>query len=186
MAALPKRWAWTFLKEGIKFRAGRLYETFWNSQSSVKYTVVFLYPGALFYVRWRAETQYKYNIFVADKEVEPDYSHKLYTSFEKEKNWFRTWKNGSAFYFPAMATVRDLKEKVYDGKVPPAVRAGCYGRMMEDSDNLALAVRTFCRRDPKIVFWEEETEKAKTKEQPTTELSPAVETLISGAQASKA
>merc|ERR1719458_1319331 len=98
------------------------------------------------------------------------------------------WNNGTSFYFPAMATVKDLKESVYAGadQVPKAVKAGCYGRMMEDSDNLALAVRTFCKRDPKIVLWEEETEKAKTKEQPTTELSPAVETLISGAQASKA
>ena len=32
---------------------------FWL-RSNVKYTVVFLYPGALFWVRWRAETQYKY------------------------------------------------------------------------------------------------------------------------------
>eukprot|EP00442_Polarella_glacialis_P035097 CAMPEP_0115161786 /NCGR_PEP_ID=MMETSP0227-20121206/71596_1 /TAXON_ID=89957 /ORGANISM="Polarella glacialis, Strain CCMP 1383" /LENGTH=62 /DNA_ID=CAMNT_0002573917 /DNA_START=66 /DNA_END=254 /DNA_ORIENTATION=+ len=58
-----------------------------------------------------------------------------------------------------MATVKDLKESVYGeaGKVPAAVRAGCHGRMMEDGDNLALAVRTFCRRDPKIVLWEEET-----------------------------
>eukprot|EP00933_Yihiella_yeosuensis_P068385 TRINITY_DN7395_c0_g1_i2.p1 TRINITY_DN7395_c0_g1~~TRINITY_DN7395_c0_g1_i2.p1 ORF type:complete len:182 (-),score=29.78 TRINITY_DN7395_c0_g1_i2:224-691(-) len=152
MSALPKRWAWTFLKEGLSFRAGRLYETFWNSQSNVKYTVVFLYPGALFWVRWRAETQYKYNVFVADKQVEPDTSENLLTS----------WKNGSVFYFPAMATVKDLKESVYGeaSKVPAAVRAGCHGRMMEDSDNLALAVRTFCKRDPKIVLWEEEADKA--------------------------
>jgi len=152
MSAMPKRFAWTFLKEGLKFRAGRLYETFWNSQSNVKYTVLFLYPGALFWVRWRAETQYKYNVFVADKQVEPDTSENLISS----------WKNGSAFYFPAMATVKDLKESVYGdaSKVPAAVRAGCHGRMMEDADNLALAVRTFCRRDPKIVLWEEETEKA--------------------------
>merc|ERR1712083_1110843 len=91
------------------------------------------------------------NVFVADKSIEPDDSQKFFSS----------WKNGSAFYFPATASVKDLKEKVYEGaeNVPTAVRAGCYGRMMEDSDNLALAVRTFCRRDPKIVLWEEETEK---------------------------
>lgn len=131
---------------------GRLYETFWNSQSNVKYTVVFLYPGALFWVRWRAETQYKYNVFIADKEVEPD---------KKQNLFFTSWTNGSVFYFPAMATVQDLKQSVYGdaSKVPPAVRAGCHGRMMEDTDNLALAVRTFCKRDPKIVLWEEETEK---------------------------
>merc|ERR1712113_1141169 len=170
--------AWTFLKEGLKFRVGRLYETFWNSQSNVKYTVVFLYPGALFWVRWRAETQYKYHIFIADKNVEPDCSN----------NFWHSWKNGTPFYFPAMATVKDLKESVYEsyegaGKVPKAVRAGCYGRMMEDTDNLALAVRTFCRRDPKIVLWEEEADKAKTNEQPTMGLPPAVEALINGAQA---
>merc|ERR1712084_106750 len=119
----------------------------WNSQSNVKYTMIFLYPGALFYVRWRAETQYKYNVFIADDSVKPDDSQNLVSS----------WKNGSTFYFPAMATVKDLKAMVYDGadKVPAAVRAGCYGRMMEDSDNLALAVRTFCKRDPKITLWKE-------------------------------
>mmetsp|Transcript_69976 Transcript_69976/g.180364 ORF Transcript_69976/g.180364 Transcript_69976/m.180364 type:complete len:153 (-) Transcript_69976:114-572(-) len=149
-SGIPKRWAWTFLLEGMKFRAGRLYETFWNSQSNVKYTAVLLYPGALFWVRWRAETQYKYNVFIADKAVEPDDS----------KNLYATWKNGSVFYFPALATVKDLKDAVYEGtSAPPAIRAGCYGRMMEDSDNLALAVRTFCKRDPKIVLWEEETDK---------------------------
>merc|ERR1711933_115603 len=88
MAALPKRWAWSFLVEGVKFRAGRLYETFWNSQSNVKYTVVFLYPGAFFYVRWRAETMYKYNVFVADEQAKPDDSQNLISS----------WKNGATFY----------------------------------------------------------------------------------------
>ena len=149
MAAIPKRWAWSFLTEGIKFRAGRLYETFWNSQSNTKYTLLLIYPGALAWVRWRAETQYKYNVFIADKAVEPDDSKNLYSA----------WKNGSVFYFPAMATVKDLKESVYGDSVPKAVRAGCYGRMMEDGDNLALAVRTFCKRDPKLVLWEEETDK---------------------------
>eukprot|EP00811_Abedinium_folium_P012012 NODE_21130_length_767_cov_10.167188.p1 GENE.NODE_21130_length_767_cov_10.167188~~NODE_21130_length_767_cov_10.167188.p1 ORF type:complete len:150 (-),score=37.15 NODE_21130_length_767_cov_10.167188:247-696(-) len=149
MSALPKRWAWAFLTEGVKFRCGRLYETFWNSQSNVKWTAVVFYPAALFWVRWRAETQYKYNVFAADKAVEPDSS----------QNLLFNWKSGTAHYFPAMATVADLKNTVYKGDVPPAVRAGCHGRMMEDSDNLALAVRTFCRRDPRIVLWEEETDK---------------------------
>merc|ERR1711937_181638 len=124
------------------------YETFWNSQMNIKWTAVSLYPGALFYVRYRAETQYKYNIFIADDSVKPDDSNNL----------FFGWKNGSVFYFPAMATVADLKNAVYEGtdKVPAAAKAGCYGRVMEDTDNLALAVRTFCKRDPKIVLWEEE------------------------------
>merc|ERR1712107_512171 len=88
-----------------QIRAGRLYDTFWNSQIQVKWTAVFLYPGALFWVRWRAETQYKYNVFIADKSVEPDTSGNLFFS----------WKNGQTFYFTAMATVKDLKETVYEG-----------------------------------------------------------------------
>eukprot|EP00747_Dinoflagellata_sp_TGD_P004659 gnl/TRDRNA2_/TRDRNA2_111762_c0_seq1.p1 gnl/TRDRNA2_/TRDRNA2_111762_c0~~gnl/TRDRNA2_/TRDRNA2_111762_c0_seq1.p1 ORF type:complete len:162 (-),score=30.84 gnl/TRDRNA2_/TRDRNA2_111762_c0_seq1:136-621(-) len=154
-ATLPKRWAWTFITDGLKFRCGRLYETFWNSQSNVKYTAVILYPGLLFWVRWRAETQYKYSVFIADKEVQPAEPE----NFVMKK--ISSWKNGSGFYFPATATVKDLKQSVYGSseKVPAAVRAGCHGRMMEDSDNLALAVRTFCKRDPRIVLWEEETEK---------------------------
>merc|ERR1712151_1044535 len=89
------------------------------------------------------------NVFIADKSAEPECSQNLWSA----------WKNGATFYFPAMATVQDLKQAVSetgDGKVPAKVKAGCYGRMMEDSDNLALAVRTFCQRDPKIVLWEEE------------------------------
>merc|ERR1711985_108775 len=140
------------ITEGIKFRAGRLYDTFWNSQTQVKWTAVFLYPGALFWVRWRAENQYKYNVFIADQDLKPDDSQFKFTSWD-------TFGNG--YYLPATATVKDLKEQVYMGadKVPAAVRAGCHGRMMEDSDNVALAVRTFCKRDPKIIFWEEATDK---------------------------
>merc|ERR1712094_84029 len=152
-----------------RFRVGRLYETYWNSQSNVKYTVVFLYPGALFYVRWRAETKYKYNVFIADDVVKPP-------TPEGWRSWFKSWKNGTGFYFTALASVKDLKEAVYGGaeKVPPAVRAGCHGRMMEDSDNLALAVRTFCRRDPKIVLWEEETAKLETAKSRARTAEPGV------------
>ncbi len=35
----------------------------------MKWTAVFLYPSALFWVRWRAENQYKYNVFIADEEL---------------------------------------------------------------------------------------------------------------------
>jgi len=117
---------------------------------NIKWTMVFIYPGALFYIRYRAETQYKYNVFIADESVKPDDS----------QNLFFSWKNGSVFYFPSTATVKDLKDAVYTGHAPAAAKAGCYGRAMEDSDNLALAVRTFCKRDPKIVLWEEETLKS--------------------------
>ena len=31
--------------KGFSFRAGRLYETFWNSQSSIKWVLVGIYPS---------------------------------------------------------------------------------------------------------------------------------------------
>mmetsp|Transcript_112156 Transcript_112156/g.194364 ORF Transcript_112156/g.194364 Transcript_112156/m.194364 type:complete len:153 (-) Transcript_112156:61-519(-) len=151
MAAMPKRYAWTFLKEGLKFRVGRLYETFFYSQSNVKYTLVLAYPGYLFYTRMQAETQFRYNVTITDEAIAPDDSKNLFTSW----NQF-----GSGYYLPSTASVKDLKDAVYSGAAPPAVRAGCHGRMMEDADNLALAVRTFCKRDPRIIFWEEITDKA--------------------------
>ena len=32
---------------------------------------------------------------------------------------------------------------------------GCRGRMFADTDNLALAVRAFCKRDPNILIWKD-------------------------------
>jgi hypothetical protein len=150
-----QRWAFTFLREGIQFRLGRLYETFWYSQSNLKWTLVFIYPGYLFWARWRAEHQYKYRVYVADSEVLPDPATKILGTS------FGAFKNGKSIYTKGSATVQDLKEKVYGekSKVPASVKAGCHGRIFEDSDNLALAVRAFCRRDPKIVFWDEVTAK---------------------------
>ena len=64
------------------------------------------------------------------------------------------------FIFKAFGTIAELKEAVHGAdKVPNAVRAGCYGRLMEDADNLELAVRTFCRRDPNFVLWHETVER---------------------------
>ena len=149
------RSAFRTVSEGIRFRAGRLYETFWFSQSNLKWTLVFLYPGALFYIRWRAEHQYKYNVYVADKEVIPQ-TEKTVPIVGKK---FGAFQNGNSYYTNAMATVEDFKATVYNGKenVPKNIRAGCNGRMFEDHDNLALAVRSFCRRNPQIVLWEEVT-----------------------------
>ena len=152
MATSSQRWAFTFLREGIQFRLGRLYETFWFSQSNLKWTLVVLYPATLFYIRWRAEHGYKYNVFVADADVKPQTERSF---FGKKYGGF---SNGNSFYLGGGATVQDLKEKVYGKKkTPSTVRAGCSGRMFEDSDNLAIAVRSFCRRDPRIVFWDEPT-----------------------------
>jgi hypothetical protein len=152
MATSSQRWAFTFLREGVQFRLGRLYETFWFSQSNLKWTLVVLYPAALFYVRWRAEHGYKYNVFVADEDVKPQNKRTL---FGKS---FGGFSNGSSVYLGGSATVKDLKDAVYGKqKSPSSVRAGCSGRMFQDSDNLAMAVRSFCRRDPRVVFWDEVT-----------------------------
>ncbi len=155
MSALGGRSALKFVTDGLRFRMGRLYETFWFSQSNLKWTLVFLYPGALFYIRWRAEHQYKYNVYVADEQVTPQTEKTIPIVGKK----YGAFKNGNSYYTNAMATVQDFKATVYKGKenVPKNIKAGCNGRMFEDSDNLALAVRSFCRRNPQIVFWEEVT-----------------------------
>jgi len=140
------RGAFSFLREGLK------YETFWNSQSNSKYTLVLLYPAALWYTRWTTDSSYKYRVYMSEKGIEPDTS----------ANLFSGWSNGKEFYGSAMTTVGEFKDQVYSpyGKTPAYVRVGCHGRMMEDSDNLALAVRSFCKGDPMLVFWEDEAAKA--------------------------
>eukprot|EP00392_Amoebophrya_sp_AT5.2_P013081 g13192.t1 len=162
-AAAGSRYAWTFLTEGMVFRASRLYETFWNSQSNLKWGLVVVYPSYLFYIRWRAETQYKYNVYLE--------SPSLYPTYQNERGFlhlFRSlafgagtagggyWSNGSVFYGNAGMSVADLKNAVYPSEDKPSgLKVGCRGRMMEDTDNLALAVKSFCRRDPRILMWTE-------------------------------
>lgn len=159
--------AWSFLADGMQFRAGRLYETFWNSQSNLKWGLVLVYPAYLLNIRWRAETQYKYNVYIADKSAYPTYEndrgifHMLYSAMfgaGVTGAGGGYWSNGKVFYFDANQTVGGLKETVYrKSQSPPKnLKVGCRGRMMNDSDNLALAVKSFCRRDPRILMWEEE------------------------------
>jgi hypothetical protein len=154
VAAAPSfRSAFRTVADAVKFRAGRLYETFWFSQSNLKWTLVFLYPGGLFYIRWRAEHEYKYNVYIADKDIVPQ-TEKTVPVVGKQ---FGAFYNGKSYYTGGMTTVQDFKAAVYNGKqnVPKNIKAGCNGRMFDDSDNLALAVRSFCRRNPQIVLWEE-------------------------------
>ena len=47
------------LSADISFRMGRFYETFWNSQSNLKYGMVLAWPAYISYIRWRAESSYK-------------------------------------------------------------------------------------------------------------------------------
>jgi len=167
MASASGRMAWTFLSEGLTFRRQRLYETFWNSQSNLKWGLVLVYPAYLLKIRWRAETQYKYNVYIAEKENYPSYEcergigHMLYSAIFGNGvagAGGGYWSNGAVFYFKEDQTVGGLKEAVYkSSQVPPEnLKVGCRGRVMNDSDNLALAVKNFCRRDPRILMWEEE------------------------------
>merc|ERR1712194_845733 len=139
-------------------------ETFWNSQSNLKWGLVVAWPAYLFYIRWRAETQYKYNVYL-EKGCEPTYANKsglfhlLYSlGFGKglvEGGGY--WKNGSVFWGNSSLTVGGLKNMVYDSEeTPKKLRVGCRGRMMQDEDNLAIAVKNFCRRDPRILMWTED------------------------------
>ncbi|XP_026193700.1 uncharacterized protein LOC34623488 [Cyclospora cayetanensis] len=158
----------------LSHRLGRLYDSFYNSQSSTKFVMCFAFPAAIFSVRYRTDTKLAYHVFIAEPSLYPDLSHK----------WVgKTWENGRKYYLPDHATVKDLKELVYSEQKPLEMKqkeleeaaeaakntdlknpeyhdpsqllAGCRGRMFEDSDNLALAVKAFCRRDPKILIWKD-------------------------------
>ena len=72
---MASRTAFTTMSEFFSFKTGRMYETFWNSQSNLKYLMVGVWPAGLFYLRWRAETQYKYNVFIADKGAYPTFEN---------------------------------------------------------------------------------------------------------------
>lgn len=155
----------TAMMDGMKFRAGRLYETFWNSQSNLKYGMVLIYPAYLYSTRWRAETKFKYNVFVQDEQNYPTFVnrsgllHVLNTfAFGDVMKGGGYWSNGSVYWGSDNTTVEDLKNDIYssDPAVPKGIKMGCKGRMFEDTDNLSLAVRTFCKRDPRVLIWQEE------------------------------
>lgn len=154
-------------------RIFRVYDSFYNAQSSTKFVMCFFFPAAIFSVRYRADTKLGYHVFIAEPSLYPDLSHK----------WFgKTWKNGRKYYLPDEATVSDLKTLVYADQKPLSARqkeesassdeskdteatlryqdpsqllVGCKGRMFEETDNLAMAVRAFCRRDPNILIWKD-------------------------------
>lgn len=142
-----QRWAWTGLCESLRHQAGTLYNTFFYTKSNVKYAMVFLFPAFLWTTRLRADRLLGYQLYIAEEEIYPDYSrHKFFN---------KKWSNGRKVYLKDGTTVAELKEQIYErrDKIPKDVRVGCHGRMMEDTDNLAMAVRAFCKRDPKILLW---------------------------------
>eukprot|EP00921_Rhytidocystis_pertsovi_P016085 GHVQ01025411.1.p1 GENE.GHVQ01025411.1~~GHVQ01025411.1.p1 ORF type:complete len:222 (+),score=46.36 GHVQ01025411.1:449-1114(+) len=145
-----QRWAWTGFTETLKHQAGSLYNSFFYTKANVKYAMIFAFPAFLWYTRWRADSRLGYYMFIEDESIYPDYS--------KHRLLFNTkWENGKKMYLEDSVTVRDVKDMIYEGRknVPEDVAVGCHGRMMEDDDNLALAVRAFCKRDPKILLFKD-------------------------------
>lgn len=143
----------------IVIRGKRLYNTFYNAQYSSKFALVLLFPGTLCAIRYRAETKLGYHVFITDDSLEPKPHLPKWLAFKSlglEK--YFTWKNGSKFYCSEDITVSQFKEKLFGGplNVPMGAAIGCKGRMFEDSDNLALAVRSFCKRDPRLLVWRED------------------------------
>ncbi|AFZ81271.1 hypothetical protein BEWA_006800 [Theileria equi strain WA] len=175
----------TSVRRSINYRLGRLYNSFYYSQSNNKYVMVFAFPAFLWYIRYRADTKLGYRLYISPTALGPlDYLDKVDSSketleeeakepsvFEKigEKfEWLtekvsgsaplvKNWTNGKKIYLPDDVTVSDLKRLVYGNNTAAQrdVLVGCKGRIMNNDDNLALATRAFCKRDPRLVLWRE-------------------------------
>uniref|UniRef100_A0A3B0MYT8 Uncharacterized protein n=1 Tax=Theileria annulata TaxID=5874 RepID=A0A3B0MYT8_THEAN len=106
----------------------------------------------------------------ADKKDDSKNESFLTSSYEfllDKYNWFskkvlksgppiKHWKNGNKVYLSDDLTVKELKKLIYgDSDSSKDVLVGCKGRVMKDEDNLALATRAFCKRDPRLVLWRE-------------------------------
>lgn len=130
----------------------------------------------MWYTRFRADTKLGYRIYISPSATPTDYDEQLndksmlgYVTriMDKFANTINVyifsrsndlplaygWKNGMKVYLEDDITVRGLKETFYGPDNYHQILVGCKGRTMLDSDNLALAVRGFCRHDPRIVFW---------------------------------
>ncbi len=109
----------------------------------------------------------RYNVYLDSPEIYPQYKgergvlhifNSLLFGSGTASGGGGYWSNGKTVYTPSVnSTVGDLKKLVYKSdEIPASLKVGCRGRMMEDSDNLALAVKSFCRRDPRILMWTED------------------------------
>ncbi|PHJ23183.1 hypothetical protein CSUI_002965 [Cystoisospora suis] len=140
---------WSCLGTFIRQRAGRLYDSFYYSQGSTKYVLALFFPAAMFYTRFRADTKLGYHVFISEESIYPDYSHRYFDT---------KWTNGRKLYLDDDISVSQLKRQIYEAEATPPedVKVGCRGRVFEDSDNLAMAVRAFCRRDPRILLFKDD------------------------------
>ncbi|EDO08289.1 hypothetical protein BBOV_III007280 [Babesia bovis T2Bo] len=180
----------TAARRSLRYRLGRLYNSFYYSQSNNKYVMLFVFPSVIWYTRFRADTKLGYRLYISPTAGGPvDYKEKIdkdsitkssddsseqssslllnvlnylddtimgiWSSIKGTKPLIEGFKNGKKVYLNDSATVQDLKNAVY-GKLAMEnkdVMVGCKGRIMQDEDNLALATRAFCRRDPRIILW---------------------------------
>ncbi|KAF8821320.1 hypothetical protein IE077_004357 [Cardiosporidium cionae] len=165
----------------VRYRIGRLYYSFFYAQYNSKYLLVILVPAFFFAVRFRTDTTLGYRIYVPGKPDENLGSSSRYEHFlddlaeskpafskkDSKADSFvgtdsisalRNWKNGTKVFMDDGATVSDLKQKFIktgNKALPDGILAACHGRILEDSDLLAFAVRAYCKRDPKIFIWRE-------------------------------
>ncbi|CRG93329.1 conserved Plasmodium protein, unknown function [Plasmodium gallinaceum] len=144
-----KRYIWNSIFRDINYRLKKFYHSFYYSQSHIKYVMLILFPAIIWSTRYRTDTKLGYFFYINDEKLYPQYSNNLINT---------KWKNGTKFYLDDNLTVKDIKKIIYQNEenIPKNIKFGCKGRMMEDTDNLALAVRAFCKRDPKVFIWEDE------------------------------
>ncbi|KNC36958.1 hypothetical protein PFLG_02286 [Plasmodium falciparum RAJ116] len=87
------------------------------------------------------------------------YRRYVWNSIFRDIN-YRLKKIYHSFYYAQNdnVTVKDAKRIIYQGEenIPEKIKLGCKGRIMDDNDNLAMAVRAFCKRDPKVIIWQDE------------------------------
>ncbi|CAG9484028.1 conserved Plasmodium protein, unknown function [Plasmodium vivax] len=171
-----RRYIWNSLFRDVNFRLKKIYHSFYYAQSHIKYVMLFLFPGVIWSTRYRADTKLGYHIYINEERLYPSglsggdevsgWSdrgnlvgplHAKYLHY-RNKLTKKKWKNGTKIYLEDGLTVGDVKRVLYgeEERIPRHLKVGCRGRMMEDTDNLAMAVRAFCKRDPKIFLWEDE------------------------------
>ncbi|SOV74926.1 conserved Plasmodium protein, unknown function [Plasmodium reichenowi] len=146
-----RRYVWNSIFRDINYRLKKIYHSFYYAQSHIKYVMLILFPAIIFTTRYRADTQLGYFFYINDEKLYPSYRHNIINKKMK-------WKNGSKFYLDDNVTVKEAKRIIYQGEenIPEKIKLGCKGRIMDDKDNLAMAVRAFCKRDPKVIIWQDE------------------------------
>ncbi|CAD2084510.1 conserved Plasmodium protein, unknown function [Plasmodium vinckei brucechwatti] len=164
-----RRYIWSSIFRDVNYRFKKVYHSFYYAQSHIKYVMLILFPGVIWSTRYRADTKLGYFFYINDEKLYPridnipndnnndNYIDK-YVNYTKNLVNNPKWVNGTKFYLNDDVTVQDVKKIIYKNpeNIPKNIKLGCKGRMMDDNDNLALAVRAFCKRDPKIIIWEDE------------------------------